>query len=738
MRVLLPLLSGFFMSVIEKILSQVANQALMNKVLQLIDENHVLQTRFSDGFFMARVKDDQGRIFTTHADLKNWQPQQAKCMCGQLMPCIHLLAGMQSWLNARNEGVKTPQSLFSAVSWKQASKATTSRWQLDVALDTQNGFEYQLSVEQDQNQWNLVDLIVYLLETYSYSELMKQSDDSIIEVLQQEGQCLRLDWWRVKWFLQQVVDAKWSIKRSKINLGMDWKAIKALQTFSEKSNDGNHIWMANSAWQQMNWLLDANQLSGEDCIPHSFTVALRDYQLQGVRWLRSLQLAGFGGILADDMGLGKTIQMLAYLLKLKELNQLSKTALIVVPTSLLVNWQDEAKQFAPNLNIQVFHGKTRAHQNWQDAEVLITSYGMVQRHAALFKSFHFSHIILDEAQLIKNFQSQKSQVLKSLQSDVRFCLSGTPMENHLGELWSLIDFVVPNLLGSRHQFRKLYQVPIQNHQNHEAHEKLLARIQPFLLRRTKKQVLQNLPSKTRIEQKIVLSDAQKDLYETVRALLADKVQTALAEKGLVNSRWVVLDALLKLRQICCSPALLPTQWNPQQITQSAKLNQLMEMLASLLDEGRSVLVFSQFTKMLALIEQELQLKQYPYQTLTGQTQRRDVLVRRFQQGEVPIFLLSLKAGGLGLNLTKADTVIHFEPWWNPAVSAQATDRIYRIGQEQPVFEYHLITSGSIEEQMLALQQTKFQLFAKTIDEVSESKMQWTEENIMKFFAPLPD
>ena len=728
------------MLLIENILSQIQSSSQKNTMLKarnFVEEGHVLHTRFSDGFFMCRVKEDQGQIFTSHADLKKWNENNFKCFCGQVMPCVHLIAGLMQWVDVNVKAHAKPQNMYSKISWMMDDEIIEPlKWQGDLVGSADTGFQYQLSVEQQDESWNLIDIIVYLLEAFTYTSLMQKDEQSIFEIVHQNGQVLRIAWWRIKCLLQHIIESKKTFKNSKLILGQDWQALKELQQLNHTLIDKNNIWLSNQAWEKMSWLLQLDDAKLKQQIPQGLTCELRNYQIKGVSWLTRLFLSGFGGILADDMGLGKTIQILSYLLNLKEQYLLSKPALVVVPTSLLANWQDENKQFTPELRFILFHGKNKSHQLWEQADIVITSYGMVQRHASIFKKFHFSHIILDEAQLIKNFQSQKSQVLKSLQGDIRFCLTGTPMENHLGELWSLVDFVVPNLLGTRAQFRKNYQLPIETYQNQEVQQALLARIQPFILRRSKQQVLTNLPAKTKMIQKISLDEQQLELYETLRALLADRVQMALAEKGLVQSRWVVLDALLKLRQVCCHPQLLPTNWNPQSTQQSVKLDYLMEMLDNLMVEGRSVLVFSQFTKMLHLIEERLQQRHFNYQTLTGKTQKRDELVKRFQQGEVPIFLLSLKAGGLGLNLTKADTVIHYEPWWNPAVTAQATDRIYRIGQEQPVFEYHLIASGTIEEAMMELQQKKYNLFDSTIEASANLEVQWTEAYIMKFFAPI--
>lgn len=729
------------MLLIEKILNQLQNSAaknLVSKAQKLVDDQCVLMTRLSDGFLMARVKDIQGQIYTIHSHLRQWDSKQYKCGCGQAMPCVHLIAGLISWLETHSQTSRKKLEPAFQYDWVTESSAhpVKTAWQSELSGDEDQGFRFSLTIEQDEEQWNMIDILVHLLESFDYQTLMAKDDNTIFQIINDKGKSLKVSWSRLKWLLQRIVDDKLKVAQSALRVKNEWQALQQFQNWSKQVQDQHNIWYSNQAWKKMTWLLSPESMSLEQCKPQSFQGELRPYQLEGVRWFRSIKNAGYGGILADDMGLGKTIQTLTYLLGLKEKGELNRPALIVVPTSLLANWQYECQQYTPKLGCQLFHGRQKNHSNWETVDIIVTSYGMVQRHRQLFWDYHFSHLILDEAQLIKNFQSQKTQVLKKMQADSRFCLSGTPMENHLGELWSLIDFAVPNLLGSRTYFRKNFQIPIETEARDDVKTSLLARIRPFMLRRTKKQVIDNLPEKTTIIQKVTLEGEQAELYESVRCVLAEKVQTALAESGLVQSRWVVLDSLLKLRQICCDPRLLPASWQNQTQLGSAKLEILMEMLESLMAEGRSVLIFSQFTKMLHLIEQELNLRNYPFQTLTGKTQRREVLVERFQKGEVPIFLLSLKAGGLGLNLTRADTVIHYEPWWNPAVTAQATDRIYRIGQEQPVFEYHLITSGSIEESMLELQKKKFKLFDETVSASGQMNIQWTEDDIMKFFAPI--
>nr|WP_241480427.1 DEAD/DEAH box helicase [Legionella norrlandica] len=310
------------------------------------------------------------------------------------------------------------------------------------------------------------------------------------------------------------------------------------------------------------------------------------------------------------------------------------------------------------------------------------------------------------------------------------------MENNLGELWSLFHFLMPGLLGDAKQFRLWFRTPIEKYADMERRNLLTRRVQPFLLRRTKNQVARELPPKTEMTRTIELAGAQRDLYEAIRMSMEKKVRDAIARQGLAKSHILLLDALLKLRQVCCDPRLLSVPEAAIAHGTSCKLDVLMELLDNLVEEGRRVLVFSQFTSMLKLIEELLISKQYEYLKLTGQTKNRQGLVEQFQRGDTPIFLISLKAGGTGLNLTRADTVIHYDPWWNPSVEDQATDRTHRIGQENPVFVYKLITSGTVEEVILGMQEKKRQLVDGILSADASKSMTLSEEDLNRFFMPL--
>ena len=501
-----------------------------------------------------------------------------------------------------------------------------------------------------------------------------------------------------------------------------------------------------SRWQfrgQSDVLALADKLSIAQGISHieppaGLRLELRSYQKEGLAWLQFLREQKLSGILADDMGLGKTAQALAHLLLEKEAGRLDRPALIVLPTSLIFNWKNEAARFAPSLSILSLHGVERKGRFAEIAQhdVVLTTYPLLWRDAHELTKHRYHLLILDEAQTVKNARSQGAEVVRKIDARHRVCLTGTPLENHLGELWSQFDFLLPGFLGDRNTFTKYWRTPIEKQGDPLRRNLLARRIRPFILRRKKEEVARELPPKTIIIRKVELAGSQRDLYETIRAAMDSLVRDEVASKGFGRSQIIILDALLKLRQVCCDPRLVKAV-SAQRVKERAKLDLLMTMLPEQVDEGRRILLFSQFTSMLALIEAELKRAGLDYVILTGDTVDRETPVRRFQAGEVPIFLISLKAGGIGLNLTAADTVIHYDPWWNPAVENQATDRAHRLGQDKPVFVYKLIISGSIEEKILALQERKAELAAGILSEDSNIDLKFGEDDIAALFSPLP-
>jgi len=434
---------------------------------------------------------------------------------------------------------------------------------------------------------------------------------------------------------------------------------------------------------------------------------LRDYQQDGINWLNFLYEYKFGGILADDMGLGKTIQTLTHLSTLKENKKLNKPCLVVMPTSLIANWKNEIKKFTPNLSVLSLHGSDRKERfkKIKDHDILLTTYALIVRDLEKFEKENFLYIILDEAQKIKNPKTKMTQAIKQLKSEHKLALSGTPIENHLGELWSIFDFLMPNFLDTLSFFKKYYQNPIEKENDFNKQELLNARVKPFIIRRTKEKVAHELPKKSEIIKYTQFDEKQSKLYESIRVTMEKKVRDAVSAKGLGSSHITILDALLKLRQVCCDPSLVNID-EALKVQESAKLELFLDLVEELLSENRKILVFSQFTSMLKIIEEKIKEKNISYSKLTGSTINREQVIEKFTSGNAELFLISLKAGGVGLNLTEADTVIHYDPWWNPAVESQATDRAYRIGQKKAVFVYKLIIENSIEQKILELQEKK--------------------------------
>jgi SNF2 family DNA or RNA helicase len=498
------------------------------------------------------------------------------------------------------------------------------------------------------------------------------------------------------------------------------------------------VWAGAQHLREMVQRLSGRTELPEVLIPKSVKAELRPYQQQGVNWLQFLREYGLSGILADDMGLGKTLQTLAHIQIEKDAGRLTQPTLIIAPVSLMGNWRKEAERFCPDLRCLVHHGLDRhdAADSMMAHDIVIAPYSLLHRDRERWLQATWHLVVLDEAQNIKNANTNAAQVASELKARHRLCLSGTPMENHLGEIWSLFHFLMPGFLGSQKRFQELFRTPIEKQGDPEAMFQLRARVTPFMLRRTKALVAHELPPKVETVMRVELSGKQADLYETIRLGMEKTVREALDAKGLAKSQITILDALLKLRQVCCDPHLVKLT-AAKRVTASAKLEQLMEMLPEMLTEGRRILLFSQFTTMLELIEAELAQRKIKWVKLTGQSQKRDELIEQFTSGEVPLFLISLKAGGVGLNLPQADTVIHYDPWWNPAVENQATDRAHRIGQTKSVWVIKLVAQGTIEERILALQDRKAAL-AESMYSGSVGRKQplFSESDLQELLKPL--
>ena len=473
-------------------------------------------------------------------------------------------------------------------------------------------------------------------------------------------------------------------------------------------------------------------------LPKSFSATLRGYQAEGLAWLGFLGEHGIGGVLADDMGLGKTVQILALISARRKAAKGLGPSLVVAPTSVLLSWTQQLAEFAPKLKLVVWHGGARRElaDELEGAHVVLTTYALLRRDVELLKAINWDVLVLDEAQAIKNPQAVAGVAARSLTARQRIAVTGTPLENHLGELWSLFAFVAPGVLGSQQSFQRAYRAPIEKDGDQARLDSLRRRVAPLMLRRTKEQVAADLPPKTIVTQSIELGSAQRDLYETVRKSVDRQVREEIARRGVALSKIAVLDALLKLRQVCCDPSLVKSVAAQTKRVPSAKRQAFFELIETLVAEGRRVLVFSQFVKMLDLLGQGLVTREIAYARLTGATTNRTHQVEIFQSGSVPVFLISLKAGGVGLNLTRADAVIHYDPWWNPAVEAQATDRAHRIGQLNPVFVHRLIARGTVEEKIVALQARKAEL-AEALLGGGGQGFTLDEALIDELLAPLP-
>ena len=475
--------------------------------------------------------------------------------------------------------------------------------------------------------------------------------------------------------------------------------------------------------------------------PAGLQLQLRSYQLQGLAWLQYLRQHHLAGILADEMGLGKTAQVLAHLLLEKAAGRLDRPALVVLPTTLVANWRAEAAHQAPGLRVLALQGPQRKRDFARIAEhdLVLTTYALLPRDLDSFKQLTWHLLVLDEAQFAKNATSRAASAARRLQARHRLALSGTPVENNLAELWAHFDLLMPGFLGDWRSFNRLWRRPIEDNGEQHRAELLAQRVRPFILRRRKEDVATELPPKTEVIRRVQLQGAQRALYESVRLAADEQVRRVLKDTPLRQAQIAVLDALLKLRQVCCDPRLVRLDTKPSSASvgiESAKLALLMDMLPGLLAQGRSVLVFSQFTALLALVKDELDRLQLPHLLLTGATppQQRAKIVSAFQAGAAPLLLASLKAGGVGLNLTAADTVIHLDPWWNPAVQQQASARAHRIGQTRPVFVYQLVVEGSIEERMLALQARKAALAESVLG--GGGRWKFSLQELQGLLAPL--
>jgi len=468
-------------------------------------------------------------------------------------------------------------------------------------------------------------------------------------------------------------------------------------------------------------------------IPEKLKNILRDYQKVGYKWLKTLSAYGLSGILADDMGLGKTLQIISFVLSEKD--SAKGPSLVVAPTSLIYNWQNEVKKFVPELNVLVVSGLPSERKELLlqagNADLVVTSYPLLRRDIGLYKDIKFQYCFLDEAQHIKNPNTLNAKTVKQIKSEMNFALTGTPIENSITELWSIFDYVMPGYLLSHPKFVKKFEVPIMKHNDKNALKDLSKHISPFILRRLKKDVLSELPDKIESKLTCEMTPEQKKIYLAYLQKSKKEISLELESRGFEKSHIKILALLTRLRQICCHPSMFIENFKGE----SGKMQLLEEILSSAFDSGHRVLLFSQFTGMLEIIKQSLNKQGIEYFYLDGSTKAQDRLemVDSFNSGSKNLFLISLKAGGTGLNLTGADMVIHFDPWWNPAVEDQASDRAHRIGQKNVVQIMKLITRGTIEDKIFELQQKKKEMIDSVIKPGETLLSKMTESEIRELF-----
>ena len=611
-----------------------------------------------------------------------------------------------------------------------------------------------LGIEIDGQQVDLVPLLAHLLQTdarwLDAAKVALIDDHALIRLRAPGGKRIDALAAPLKIIVGSMLDLLSDPQRKEGPLALSaWdayrlEAMRQRLMESQQQRAGMHgAWQLQGAAGLRSLAQRLQEAGGprEIAAPAGLGVTLRPYQLHGVAWLQYLREHHLAGILADDMGLGKTAQALAHLLIEQQAGRLDRPALVVLPTSLIFNWQAEAKRMAPALRVLTLQGPARRKLFGRiaDHDLVLTTYPLLWRDRAALEAQQFHMLILDEAQTVKNATGHSANAVRRLQARHRLCLTGTPLENHLGELWTQFDFLMPGFLGDARTFMRLWRKPIEIGGETLRAQLLAQRVRPFILRRRKDEVAAELPPRTEVIKRLQLQGRQRDLYETVRVASDEQVRRVLKRKGFSGAQITILDALLKLRQVCCDPYLLKGATLAKTM-ERAKLEMLRDMLPSLVAEGRRILVFSQFTELLEMIGAELTGLQLPWLALSGKTppSKRGALIAQFQEKTVPIFLISLKAGGVGLNLTAADTVIHMDPWWNPAVEEQATARAHRLGQDQAVFVYKLMIEGSIEERMLELQARKAALAEGVLGNDSATALKFNSEDLQALLAPLPD
>ena len=606
-----------------------------------------------------------------------------------------------------------------------------------LASSDSDWFSLSLSLEANGRTFDVAPIVLQLVEGLPVDEWGRLEEGFDVErhltgrlfhTRFEDGSWLAIDAARFARFAEAFLEAQGLLEFHRADAGRLFELAEALEGCGAPWTGGRELLDLGA---RLRALAEAPEVPA----PAALKGELRPYQRAGYGWLKALSESGFGGVLADDMGLGKTVQTLALLAHRHLGEKTSLPSLLVVPTSLVGNWRREAARFVPDLKLLVLHGPDRRKRfpEIPDHHLVVTTYPLLNRdHEALFGQ-DYDIAVLDEAQAVKNPAAAVSKRIREICAHQRLALTGTPMENNLQELWALYDWLIPGLLGNRKRFTAEFRTPIEKRGERAKQRLLSTRVKPFLMRRTKEEVARDLPEKTVIDELVPLEGAQAALYESIRTAMDRRVREAIAARGLAASRIAVLDALLKLRQVCCDPHLVRLD-AARKVRESAKRARLLALLEELVAEGRKVLVFSQFVKMLKLVERDVAARGWGHAMLHGATKDRDAQVAAFQSGDLQLFLVSLKAGGTGLNLTAADTVIVYDPWWNPAVERQAMDRAHRIGQDKPVFVHRLIAENTVEAAIQRMQARKQALADALFEGTGQGPLAFTEEDVHALFG----
>lgn len=680
----------------------------------------------------------------THSTAERKKIAAALLMTPASVPNVPLneAAFMGPWVDFFKDGPKNLAAqgwtVETTKSFPLAQFDAHTDWYSEIEESGHDWFDLDMGVVVEGKRVNLLPILIGALREIPDLDALEREKDTLLFLKNGEGKLMGFPSERLVPILKLIGRLTHADLRSSNKIRLD--QMDVIELLNHQEQDESQMIQVRSkniahlrAWaKKLKGLVDVPPIP----TPKGLKATLRPYQQEGVNWMQYLAQNQLPGILADDMGLGKTVQTIAHILQEKETGRLDKPILIVGPTSLMPNWRMELERFAPSLKHLILHG-TERHGKVKDiphVDVVCTTYPLIARDHQELLNHTFHTIVLDEAQFIKNSKTQTNKALCSLKSDRRLCLTGTPLENHLGEVWSIFNFLSPGLLGTEEHFKRTFRTPIEKNGDRERQKLLNRRLRLFMMRRTKDEVLVDLPPKTEIIVRSEFDQKQRDLYEATRLIMHEKVQGELRRHGEKYNSIVILDALLKLRQICCDPALL--KMDEAKNVDSAKLEQLMEMLPEMVEEGRKILLFSQFTSMLTRVEHRLEQAKIPYVKITGQTKDRETPIKNFQKGDVPIFLISLKSGGTGLNLTAADTVIHFDPWWNPAAENQATDRAHRIGQTKPIFVYKLIANKSVEEKILEMQTKKAGLAKALFEDATKGPVKLSPNDIADLFDAL--